>query len=51
MYGLPEKQLSFLLQASCDTLPTPLSVAHWNIIASPVYVPFVTPLSLQPSIF
>ena len=32
--GLPEKQLSFLLQAGCDTLPTPLNLAHWNIIAS-----------------
>ena len=24
MYGLPEKQLSFLLRAGCDTLPTPM---------------------------
>ena len=35
MYGLPEKQLSFLLRAGCDTLPTPLNLACWNIIVSP----------------
>ena len=32
MYGLPEKQLSFLLRAGCDTLPTPINLARWNII-------------------
>ena len=36
MYGLPEKQLSFLLRASCDTLPTPMNLARWNIITSTV---------------
>ena len=36
MYGLPEKQLSFLLHAGCDTLPTPMNLARWNIITSPV---------------
>ena len=36
MYGLPEKQLSFLLCAGCDTLPTPMNLACWNIITSPV---------------
>ena len=36
MYGLPEKQLSFLLRAGCDTLPTPLNLACWNIIVGPV---------------
>jgi len=36
MYGLPEKQLSFLLRAGCDTLPTPLNLARWNIIVSPI---------------
>ena len=36
MYGLPEKQLSFLLRAGCDTLPTPMNLARWNIITSPV---------------
>ena len=35
MYGLPEKQLSFLLCAGCDTLPTPMNLARWNIITSP----------------
>jgi len=35
-YSLPEKQLSFLLQAGCDTLPTPLNLAHWDIIVSPI---------------
>ena len=36
MYGLPEKQLSFLLCAGCDTLPIPMNLAHKNIITSPV---------------
>ena len=36
MCGLPEKQLSFLLRAGCDTLPTPMNLAQWNIIVSPV---------------
>ena len=38
MYGLPdhEKQLSFLLQDGCDTLPMPLNLARWNITISPV---------------
>ena len=36
MYGLPEKQLSFLLRAGCDTLPTPMNLARRNIITSPV---------------
>ena len=36
MYGLPEKQLSFFLCAVCDTLPTPMNLARWNIIVSPV---------------
>ena len=35
MYGLPEKQLSFLLRAGCDTLPTPMNLARWNIITDP----------------
>ena len=35
MYGLPEKQLSFLLRAGCDTLPTPMHLARWNIITDP----------------
>ena len=30
MCGLPEKQLSFLLRAGCDTLPTPMNLAQWN---------------------
>ena len=34
--GLPEKQLSLLLWAECDTLPTPMNLARWNIIASSV---------------
>ena len=36
MYGLPAKQLSFLLRAGCDTLPTPMNLARWNIIVSSV---------------
>ena len=36
MCGLPEKQLSFLLQAGCDTLPNPMNLARWNIIVSTV---------------
>ena len=35
MYGLPEKQLSFLLRAGCDTLSTPMNLARWNIITDP----------------
>ena len=38
MYGLPEKQLSFLLRAGSDTLPTPMNLARWNIIINPVCV-------------
>jgi len=34
MYGL-EKQLSFLLRAGCDTLPTPMNLARRNIITNP----------------
>ena len=30
MFGLPEKQLSFLLHAVCDTLPTPMNLSRWN---------------------
>ena len=44
MCGLPEKQLSFLLRVGCDTLPTPMNLARWNIIVSPV-----CPLLLQPA--
>ena len=36
MYGIPEKQLSFLLCAGCDTLPIPMNLARRNIITSPV---------------
>ena len=36
MYGLFEKQVSFLLRAGCDTIPTPMNLARWNIIVSPV---------------
>ena len=36
MYGLPEKQLSFLLRAGCDTLPTPMNLARWKMITNPV---------------
>jgi len=36
MYGLPKKQLSFLLCAGCDVLPTPINLARWNIIVSPL---------------
>ena len=36
MYGLLEKQLSFLLCAGSDTLPTSINLAGWNIIVSPV---------------
>jgi len=36
MYDLPEKQLSFLLHAGCDTLLTRMNLAHRNIITSPV---------------
>ena len=28
--GLPAKQLSFLLRASTDCLPTPLNLHHWH---------------------
>ena len=35
MYGLPEKQLYFLLRAGCDTLPTPMNLVRWNIITDP----------------
>ena len=35
MFGLPEKQLSFLLYAGCDTLITPLNLVRWNTIVSP----------------
>jgi len=36
MFGLPEKQLSFLLRAECDTLPTLINLARWNMIVNPV---------------
>jgi len=32
--GLPEKQLSFLLRANYDALPTLMNLARWNIIVS-----------------
>ena len=35
LYSLPEKQLSFLLHAGCDTLPASMNLARWNIITSP----------------
>ena len=35
MFGLPEKQLSFLLHAGCDTLPTLMNLSRWNIITNP----------------
>jgi len=35
MIGLSEKQLSFLLRAGCDTLPTPMNLSRWNIITNP----------------
>jgi len=35
MIGLPEKQVSFLLRAGCDTLPTPMNLSRWNIITNP----------------
>ena len=31
MHGLPASQMSFILQAATDTLPTPLNLAHWRI--------------------
>jgi len=31
----PKKQLSFLLRAGCDTLPTPMNLSKWNIITNP----------------
>ena len=46
IYGLPEKQLSFLLRAGCDTLPTPMNPARWNIITSPKCALF---LATQPT--
>ena len=36
MFGLPEKQLSFLLHAGCDTLPTLMNLARWKMITNPV---------------
>ena len=36
MFGLPEKQLSFLLHAGCDTLPTPMNLARWKMITNPI---------------
>ena len=33
--GLPSGQLSFLLRAGSDTLPTPLNLARWRIQADP----------------
>ena len=33
MFGLPEKQLSFLLRAGCE--PTPMNLSRWNIITNP----------------
>ena len=31
MYDLHEKQLSFLLHAGCDTLPTPMNLARLSL--------------------
>ena len=33
--GLPSDQLSFLLRAGSDTLPTPLNLARWRIQTDP----------------
>ena len=30
MNGLPAGQLSFILRAASDTLPTPLNLKRWN---------------------
>ena len=35
MFGLPAGQLSFLARASIDCLPTPTSLARWNMKVSP----------------
>ena len=35
MFGLPEKQPSFLQRAGCDTLPNPMNLSRWNIITNP----------------
>ena len=35
MFALPAGQLSFLVRASIDTLPTPTSLARWNMKVSP----------------
>ena len=43
MFGLPEKQLSFLLCAGCDTLPTPMNLSRWNIITKTKCVLCQTP--------
>ena len=33
--GLPSKQMSFVLRAGSDTLPTPLNLARWKIQSNP----------------
>jgi hypothetical protein len=35
MFGLPAGQLSFLIRSSIDSLPTPTSLARWNMKVSP----------------
>ena len=35
LQGLPAGQLSFLLRATTDTLPTPLNVGHWRLKSDP----------------
>ena len=35
MFGLPAGQLSFLARALIDSLPTPISLARWNMRISP----------------
>ena len=37
MHGLPVRQMSFILQAVSDTLPTPLNLARWRIQVDPKY--------------
>ena len=35
MHGLPARQMSFILRAATDTLPTPLNLARWRIQVDP----------------
>ena len=35
MHGLPARQMSFILRAASDTLPTPLNLARWRIQVDP----------------